>query len=99
MPKIPSSEKEGFWRLSTQHLIPGISFIAATQHSQPIYLNPKLDLNGRGFWFFMGSVSKVMIIPDPEELLVGEVVQFNPSAGCESTVDGFSFGCFFKVDW
>lgn len=47
----------------------------------------------------MGSVSKVMIIPDPEELLVGEVVQFNPSAGCESTVDGFSFGGFFKVDW
>ena len=42
-----------------------------------------MDLSGRAFGFHgKSSVSKVMIIPDPEELLVGEVVQFNPSAGC-----------------
>lgn len=34
------------------------------------------------FTLAQGSFAKeVMIIPDPEELLVGEVVQFNPSAG------------------
>ena len=34
-----------------------------------------------------------MIIPDAEEILVGEIIQFNPSAGCGSSLGvGSAFG-------